>query len=231
MLGSRLQTCDITKEFLLQREDGAIQRFDIITAWEVLEHIAECDLPQLFKNIKRHLNPDGYFVGSIANWDDIDPDSGVNWHITVHPYEWWRDIFMDCGFEICTEKFHTIDLARGGYNPPHCYERPYPDVDMQKSFHIVARIPSVNIFCGETECRGKRDDSTMALQQYKSCSYGQKQAVFGEDICSLSACIYFFDSSFHRNKSHMGIYRRGQRLLSSYGTGNAGWTSTVSGSC
>lgn len=154
LLGSRLQTCDITKEFLLQREDGAIQRFDIITAWEVLEHIAECDLPQLFKNIKRHLNPDGYFVGSIANWDDIDPDSGVNWHITVHPYEWWRDIFMDCGFEICTEKFHTIDLARGGYNPPHCYERPYPDVDMQKSFHIVARIPSVNIFCGETECRG-----------------------------------------------------------------------------
>ncbi len=154
LLGSRLQTCDITKEFLLQREDGAIQRFDIITAWEVLEHIAECDLPQLFRNIKRHLTPDGYFVGSIANWDDIDPDSGVNWHITVHPYEWWRDIFMDYGFEICTEKFHTIDLARGGYNPPHCYERPYPDVDMQKSFHIVVRIPSVNKFSGETECRG-----------------------------------------------------------------------------
>ncbi len=139
LLGDRLQTCDITKEFFLRKQDNVIQLFDIITAWEVLEHISESDLPQLFENIRRHLAPDGYFVGSIANWDDIDPDSGVNWHITLHSYEWWENIFKDYGFEIFTEKFDTADLARGGYNPPHCYEKPYPSVDKNQSFHIVAR--------------------------------------------------------------------------------------------
>lgn len=139
LLGDRLQTCDITKKFSLQKDSGEIQEFDVITAWEVLEHIAESDLPHLFENIKRHLSPEGYFVGSIANWDDVDSVSGVNWHVTVHPYEWWEEKFAKAGFEICTGLFDTIDLARGGYNPPHCYEKPYPDVDTEKSFHIVVR--------------------------------------------------------------------------------------------
>lgn len=137
LLGDRLQTCDITKPFYLRRLDNEIQQFDIITAWEVLEHIAEADLPQLFENIRNHLTDDGYFVGSIANWDDIDPVSGVNWHVTVHPYEWWAEKFNNAGFKICTEDFAVIDLARGGYNPPHCYEQPYPEVDLERSLYIA----------------------------------------------------------------------------------------------
>ncbi len=137
LLGDRLQTCDIAKPFYLRRPDNEIQQFDIITAWEVLEHIAEADLPQLFENIRNHLTDDGYFVGSIANWDDIDPVSGVNWHVTVHPYEWWAEKFNNAGFKICTEDFAVIDLARGGYNPPHCYEQPYPEVDLERSLYIA----------------------------------------------------------------------------------------------
>lgn len=139
LLGDRLQTCDITKPFCLRDAAGGVRQFDIITAWEVLEHIAETDLPGLFDNIKKHLADGGIFVGSIANWDDIDPESGVNWHVTVHPYDWWKAKFEAAGFRVCTELFDVIDLARGGYNPPHCYEAPYPETDTQKSFHIAVR--------------------------------------------------------------------------------------------
>ena len=139
LLGDRLQTCDITKPFQLMNNDGSRHKFDIITAWEVMEHIEEEDLPQLFKNIDDHLAPEGYFIASVANWDDIDPISGVNWHVTCHPYEWWKDRFEDAGFSVCSELFAPIDLARGGYNPPHCYEAPYPDIDESRTFHMVVR--------------------------------------------------------------------------------------------
>lgn len=138
LLKDNLKTCDITKPFSLSK-DGKLQHFDIITAWEVLEHISEKDLSQLFRNIQAHLAPTGYFIGSIANWDDIDPETGVNWHVTVHPYDWWVSKFEEAGFEVCSELVDVSDLARGGYNPPHCYEAPYPEVDLSKSFHIVVR--------------------------------------------------------------------------------------------
>lgn len=44
----------------------SFQKFDVITTWEVLGHIAERNLPQLFENIKRHLASDGYLVGLIV---------------------------------------------------------------------------------------------------------------------------------------------------------------------
>jgi len=136
LLGDRLQTCDITKPFFLRNSEKEIQQFDIITAWEVLEHIAEADLLQLFENIRNHLTKGGYFIGSIANWNDIDTESGINWHVTVHPYDWWKKKFLEAGFQIVTEDFAKADLARGGYNPPHCYEKPYPETS-EKSLYIA----------------------------------------------------------------------------------------------
>ena len=139
LLGERLQTCDITKPFCLRNAQGDVQRFDVITAWEVLEHIKEADLPQLFENIRNHLASGGYFVGSIANWDDIDPKSGVNWHVTVHPYGWWAQKFEEAGFRLHTEDFDPIDLARGAYNPPQCYLKPAEVVYTETSFHIAVK--------------------------------------------------------------------------------------------
>ncbi|MGO5095340.1 glycosyltransferase [Agathobaculum sp. LCP25S3_E8] len=138
LLGERLQTCDITKQFRLETPNGNLKKFDIISAWEVMEHIAENDLPQMLENIKMHLSNTGYFVASIANWDDIDPETGVNWHVTLHEYQWWVQQFEKAGFAIRTELFQPIDLARGTYNPPHCYETPYPAYDQEKNFYIVA---------------------------------------------------------------------------------------------
>ena len=125
LLRDNLFTCDITKPFALTHgENGPEMRFDVITAWEVLEHILEDDLPQLFQNIRNHLKPGGLFVGSVARWDDIDPKTGVNWHVTVHPAEWWEKKFEELGFETVGGLFEVEDMARGGVNHPISWLEP-----------------------------------------------------------------------------------------------------------
>ena len=138
VIPKNLFTCDVTKPFTLKK-DGMRKEFDVISAWEMLEHIGESDLDILLRNIKDHLKIGGIFVGSIANWDDIDEKTGVNWHVNLHPYEWWSEKFKKFGFEIITEKFSPHDMARGTYNPPHCYELPAESYDPKKDFYIVAK--------------------------------------------------------------------------------------------
>ena len=138
IIPKNLFTCDITKPFTLKKE-GALKRFDVISAWEVLEHIHEKDLSILLENIKKHLNIGGIFIGSIANWDDIDEDTGINWHVNLHNYEWWKERFIEAGFEIATKDFSPYDLARGTINPPHAYEFPYDEFDLNRTFYIVAK--------------------------------------------------------------------------------------------
>ena len=138
VIPNNLFTCDVTKPFTLKK-DGIRKEFDVISAWEMLEHIRESDLDALLKNIKDHLKLGGIFVGSIANWDDIDEKTGVNWHVNLHPYEWWSEKFKTFGFEIITEKFSPYEMARGTYNPPHCYEFPAESYDPEKDFYIVAK--------------------------------------------------------------------------------------------
>ena len=112
----RLFTADITKPFGAFA-DGVPQQFDLITAWEVLEHIRDDDLDGLFDNIRRHLAPDGMFCGSVATFEDRDPVSGAVWHVTVKPYDWWANRIMDAGFEIVKGLFSTADFPRGSGNP------------------------------------------------------------------------------------------------------------------
>src|SRR5262249_52883832 len=48
-----LFTCDVTKDFDVVLRDGGGERrilFDAVTAWEVMEHIAERDLPKVAEN-------------------------------------------------------------------------------------------------------------------------------------------------------------------------------------
>lgn len=121
LLQKNLFTCDISKEFSLITEESQIKQFEIITAWEVLEHINESDLPQLFKNIKKHLKTDGYFISSVASWDDINPKTGLDLHVTKKPKEWWHTFAADNGFYVHEDLLQLADLARGGSNPPLCY--------------------------------------------------------------------------------------------------------------
>jgi SAM-dependent methyltransferase len=65
-----LFTCDITKPFQINL-DGQPAKFHLITAWEVMEHIATPDLIQVFTNIRDHLEPGGYFIASTTETSDI----------------------------------------------------------------------------------------------------------------------------------------------------------------
>ncbi len=130
-----LYTCDISKPFaLLDKKSGDRQHFDVVTMWEVLEHIPEDDIVTLLATIKSHLAPDGLFVGSIALFDDIV--DGVSYHPTVKPEPWWRDKFAACGLQFVDKTMFSFgDFCRGtGNGPMDCDFSKQPD----RGFHFVA---------------------------------------------------------------------------------------------
>lgn len=82
-----LFTCNIAKPFRIW-VGGKKKQFQLITAWEVLEHIPAKDLPTLFRNIVLHLDTDGYFIASTTSVPDIR--GGVDLHQTKMTNKKWR---------------------------------------------------------------------------------------------------------------------------------------------
>ena len=87
----RLFTADITKPFLVSED------FSIVTAWEVIEHIAEHDLDAVFANVAEHLMPGGLFIMSVSTGQDWS--SGTPLHQTVQSQLWWHYRFLNAGWE------------------------------------------------------------------------------------------------------------------------------------
>jgi SAM-dependent methyltransferase len=87
LANTHLFTCDITKPFQVTL-DGQPARFHLITAWEVMEHIATPDLIQVFANIHQHLEPGGYFIASTTETSDIH--EGLELHQTRWTNQEWR---------------------------------------------------------------------------------------------------------------------------------------------
>jgi SAM-dependent methyltransferase len=99
----RLFTCDISRPFKIEDDMGYLLRFDVITAWEVLEHIPPDRLPVLFENIANHLNSRGRFLGSVAMYANEKPD-GEELHLSGHltPDEWkaiWDKWFKNAPYQ------------------------------------------------------------------------------------------------------------------------------------
>lgn len=92
---SRLFTCDIGQPFSIL-EDGVQMKFDLINAWEVIEHLHPDNLKTFSDNIYSHLSDDGVFVFSISPWfESSDVDASVNLHLS-HEIKFkhqWEDIF------------------------------------------------------------------------------------------------------------------------------------------
>ena len=132
-----LFTCDITEPFLLAEETTISQPFlfDIVTAWEVLEHIPEERLPQLMENIRRHLKPDGRIIFSIATFPDLDEETGTNWHVCIHSKPWWVAKFIELGYdEVTSHPFGKEHWLRGS---GHC--RGDWHEDDGKGFHLILK--------------------------------------------------------------------------------------------
>lgn len=136
VIPENLFTCDITKPFFIEEENtNILAQFDIITMWEVMEHIHEHDLPLMFNNIYRHLKADGYFIGSIALGDDIV--NGVSYHPTLHERPWWVKKYKELKFTMLDHPFLDFgDYCRGtGNGPLDPNYRSNPEV----GFHFIAQ--------------------------------------------------------------------------------------------
>jgi cyclopropane fatty-acyl-phospholipid synthase-like methyltransferase len=127
--GKFLFTADITKPFsvkaLTADQSEELITFDVITSWDVLEHIAESNLEQLCENLRRNLSSNGICIFSISH--SSDRQGGVELHQTIRPKEWWRTMFEKEGFveHSSIESFFNCQFIRGKrQNAPH-------------SFHIV----------------------------------------------------------------------------------------------
>lgn len=124
-IGDKLFTCDITKPFQVSMRNGEefeLLKFDLITCWEVIEHIKEKDLDQIAENVKAHLLPTGLWIMSVSPVDDIV--NGVNLHETVKPKKWWVNKFSDLGFyhRYDLEIFFSEQYVRGKrYNAPSSF--------------------------------------------------------------------------------------------------------------
>ncbi len=108
-----LYTCDITRPFRVTLGGQPFQ-FDVITAWEVLEHIPETSVAGLIDSISLHLRPGGYFIGSVDLLPDGNPLTGAVYHLTLKPASWWEQRFREKQLvKVQPCPFAPEDMVRG----------------------------------------------------------------------------------------------------------------------
>lgn len=141
LLRNNLFTADITRPFYFTDVSNKPFLFDIMTAWEVLEHIPEQKIGGLVRNIKENLAPGGMFVASVATFEDKDDATGVVWHVTIRDKAWWSNVFVSAGFELIHGIFVTADFVRGSGNRRALYDW-NADANPELGFHLVVRKPA-----------------------------------------------------------------------------------------
>jgi SAM-dependent methyltransferase len=124
LLGDRLFTCDITRPFEVAKEADSPFKFDVISAWEVLEHLTPEGVEGMFANLARHTHPGSLFACSISQVDGGFTDDGAPLHQTLEPLSWWTERAAKHGFVVLeSDAFSRLDFARGNGNPS-IYYRP-----------------------------------------------------------------------------------------------------------
>lgn len=137
ILPKHLFNCDITKPFKLREgKNGVGARFDVVSAWELLEHIPEMDIPTLLGNVREHLEKGGLFIASVATFEDYDRKNNAVYHVTVKPRQWWEARLREQGFVIEENIFEPLDFARGSGNGRSDWSALR---NPELGFHIVAR--------------------------------------------------------------------------------------------
>lgn len=107
-----LFTADIGKPFLVL-DQGRLAPFNVVTAWEVLEHLSEEELETLNLTLHAHMREHGLFMGSVNTESDFF--EGVEYHKTLRPAQWWEDFFQARGWIWDARIWHSMnpDWVRG----------------------------------------------------------------------------------------------------------------------
>jgi 2-polyprenyl-3-methyl-5-hydroxy-6-metoxy-1,4-benzoquinol methylase len=92
--GIRLFNADIRYPFQLYRENNERAKFDIITAWDVLEHMTEKTINTVLENIKRHSIGGAFMIATIS-FESYPNDL---YHLLPRPREWWLSKFSEFDF-------------------------------------------------------------------------------------------------------------------------------------
>ena len=111
-----LFTCDITKPFSIYiSPPKRLMLFDVITAWEVMEHIEKRDISQVITNVVRHMSQNGIWIMSISNSHSIS--NGVDLHRTKETKNWWIKKFDEFGLTYVDDyvKYFNTQFVRGKY--------------------------------------------------------------------------------------------------------------------
>jgi len=129
LLRDSLFTCDVTRPFALGRGEIETFKFDVISAWEVLEHLTAEGVEGLFANLARHTRPGSIFACSISQVDGGFTEDGTPLHQTLEPLPWWQERAAKHGFDVLeSQAFLPLDFARGNgnssvyYRPAHSYQ-------------------------------------------------------------------------------------------------------------
>lgn len=121
-----LHNCDITKPFEFKQPQNDIPLlFDVISMWEVFEHIPESECANVLKNVSACLSDDGIFVGSISLLEYVHPRTGVPYHVTLKDKQWWAELFLSSGLEMQESPFNNYEYCRGvggQFQDVHSYE-------------------------------------------------------------------------------------------------------------
>ncbi len=95
IIPDQLFTADISKPFLLLWE-GIVSTFDVVTLWEVLEHLDLAALEALMVNVHAHTHRGAYLIVSVTSCQDRF--EGVDYHATLQPPAWWESFFTSHGW-------------------------------------------------------------------------------------------------------------------------------------
>lgn len=133
LLRENLFTCDISKFFTLTQNGSTPFMFNVVSAWEVLEHLTKEGVDGLFCNLNRHMHTGSILACSISQAEGGFTDDGIPLHQTIEPLVWWEEIGGRHGFELMKNSpFARFDYDRGNgnpsvyYHPLHSYkEQPY----------------------------------------------------------------------------------------------------------
>ena len=133
-----LHNCDITQDFRFLDKAEKNITFDVISMWEVFEHIPKDLCGQVLDTIRAQLSENGLFVGSISQLEYVNADTGTPYHVTLESKEWWQELFCQHGLILIESEFKDFEYYRGvgdRYQDLHSYKR-----NPETGFHFVANL-------------------------------------------------------------------------------------------